>query len=105
MSEQQEQTMFDMVFIGEYVEIIAKFYQTYRESSGEAHMESVAPASVKGYIIDHDGEWCYLGDDPASIDRAIKFEDISYIEIISDAKLVNKLLKDMPVPDDDIGKN
>lgn len=97
--------LFQVAFVGEYVEIVAKFYQTYREESESRIIDSTAPASIKGYLLEFDDLYYYLGTEPNAVDRCIKVDDVSYIEIIDQDKAFNKILDEMPMPMDETEEN
>lgn len=106
MSKQDQlPNLFQVAFVGEYVEIIAKFYQTYKEESDSRIIESTAPASIKGYLLEYDDDYYYLGDEPNSVNRAIKKTDVSYIEIVDENSALEKILDDFPIPEDENESN
>lgn len=92
--------LFRITFIGEYVEVVANFYQKYKEESETRLIESTAPAVIKGYLLESDDQYHYLGSDPNSIDRVIRIEDAHYFEIIDEDKAYEKILDEMPVPNE-----
>lgn len=97
--------LFQITFIGEYVEIIAKFYQTYKEESDTRLIESTAPASIKGYLLEFDDEYYYLGNEPNAVNRVIRKTDVSYIEIVDEDSAFEKILDDFPIPEDENESN
>lgn len=76
---------FFSVFIGEYVEIIAKTGLTDK-----------VPVIVQGYLLDIDDDFYYLADDGNSVSRALKRSELCVIEIAKTKTLFDEILENTP---------
>lgn len=99
-SADEIQTLFQVAFVGEFVEIVAKFSQIYREEHDGHSYENTTPAVVKGYLNEYDDTYYYLGSEPNTVDRCIRVDEVSYIEVVDEGKELEKILDDFPVPED-----
>lgn len=77
---------FFSIFIGEYVEIVARHSLT-----------DTVPLVMEGYLLDMDDDFYYLSDDANSICRAIRKDDLSAIEIANTKTVFDELLKQTPI--------
>ena len=98
-----DRALFTSTFIGEYVEIVAKFFQTFKEETENGIIEGSGPASIKGFLLEFDDDYYYLGDDPNSVNKVIKKEGVWYIEIVENKSQYDQILDDMQV--DESGGN
>lgn len=90
--------MFLDIFQGEHVEIITKLII----SDPNGNPTSFA---IFGYLLDSDGVYCYMGDSPLQVTKAIKKEEISIIEIVEPDGIYKKILEEMPTPEDEEDEN
>ncbi len=60
---------------------------------------------VQGFILDMDDEFYYLGNTPEEIVRAVKRENVVYIEILNPDNEYRAILDEMEVPKDEAEKN
>lgn len=82
--------MFKVTFIGEMVEILAK-----------SESEERGVFIVRGYLLDYDEEFYYMGENPLAVNAAIKRDVVSFISIIEQLDPGMETLVNMPEPDDD----
>lgn len=75
----EEYDLFVTTFIGEMVRIVTKSNLT-----------------IGGVLLDSDGTYYYLGDNPDEVAQAIKVEDVSIIQIEKQADSYSELLSGMP---------
>jgi hypothetical protein len=87
---------FHSTFIGERVEIVAGFYQNYREETADSVVTNNAPASIQGYILDIDEHYVYLGKNPSEVSMAIRRDTVLYIEVLVEKNEYDVLLDSLP---------
>lgn len=98
--KEQVPNLFDITFIGEYVEIILKVFSSFQEENEHGISGGSVPTSVKGFLLETDDTYYYLGDEPNSISRAVKKNDVSYVEMSEPNNFMENMLDQMPIPDD-----
>lgn len=80
--------LFTVTFIGEYVEIICK---TSEEEQGKL--------VVKGYLLDIDSDYYYLGANPLEVSTVVKKNWVGLISIVEDIDPSVEILENMELPD------
>lgn len=96
--EKDDLSLFGLCFHGEYVEIVTSLYQKNIEGDETGVIDQTLPIVLKGYILDMDDEYYYLGNTPEEISKAVKKEAVKYIEIISEQNVFDQILEDFPTP-------
>ena len=86
--------LFRKNFQGQFVEIVADM--EIRDEEG-----SKMPLVTKGYIVDCDDKFIYLGSTPIEIDSCIKFDDLKFCTI-SDPDDFEEVLSPGPESDTDL---
>ncbi len=83
-------------FSHELVEIVTKLTMETSMQT-ENQIESVKqPVIVKGYLLSQDADFYYLSGDAINIDRAIKINEISYIQLSPQANPYMDVLNALP---------
>lgn len=83
-SSQETNLLFMATYVNEYVDVLTLLGT------------EVIPYS--GYVIDSDRRFLYMGDTKENISYSIRWSDVRLIELSSMDRQLNKLLKEMPVP-------
>lgn len=97
---------FFTTFIGEWVRVITKFRTKESMETEEGIQESQGQIMLKGYLLDFDEEYYYLGDGPNEITQAIEKKFAPIIQIEEQPKKANlfeEILDNFEVPSDDKG--
>lgn len=69
-------------FLGEEVELILTVYFKNEEHSEEGSIIQKNPLAVKGFVIDIDDEYIYLGDTPDGITRFVRKDLVAGGDIV-----------------------
>jgi len=96
MSDKEE--IFNLIFIGEYVEIVTKLSQRKVQGDEDGVSDETLPLVLVGYVLDRDDEFLYMGDTPDQIVGGIKRCDISYIKIIQEQNPYDEIMDSTPDP-------
>jgi hypothetical protein len=84
--------IFGVTFIGEYVEIICK-----------ASDDEQGKLIVRGYMLDIDDDYYYLGANPLEVNTAVKKDWAGLIAVTDDIDPAVEMLNDFDVEDTDEG--
>lgn len=95
MNHKHASEVFWNTFLGEYVSIV------YGASDAKKH----GIIECKGYLLDIDELYYYLGYGPLAVDMVIKKQAVDIIEIIKEQDESLQVLENLPVPEDEEGKN
>lgn len=87
MANHKVSELFKHSFIGEVVEILAK-----------SESEEKGMLMVRGYLLDYDEEYLYLGETPLSVNTALKRDLVGLISISEQVDPDLELLENMPTP-------
>ncbi len=79
--------VFSSTFIGEYVEIICKTPDT------------TTKLQVTGFLLDHDADYYYIGQNPIEVHAAVKKEIVEIIYISEETDSATEMLHEMEIPD------
>lgn len=85
-------------FAGVEVEIFTGLIQKFEVTTPDGTSQEDAPIVVRGYILDIDDKWIYLGTSTAGIDKAIAFGPGLIIEAIKPHNEFDDMLDNMPTP-------
>ena len=97
--KQSESTQtFLLSFIGEYVNIVTDIMIAEYSTTEEGSLEQNAPMVARGYMLDCDNDYLYLGEDPFEITQAIRRKKIVVIQRELKNSEYTDLLNDMPDP-------
>jgi hypothetical protein len=93
MDSRKASDVFWATFMGEYIEIILK------SEPGES-----GRLLIRGYLLDYDDDYYYLGAGPLEITGAIKKEPIAVVNITKEIDPAMEVLQNSPDPlkDEDI---
>lgn len=93
-----------LTFIGEKVVLTSTFKITDTVDSEEGVHQIELPLMLDGYLMDMDDEYYYLGEDPKSVSKAVRKDQILSIEIESMKTVYDQILDEMdsPIEDTDI---
>lgn len=93
MKKAKSNMLFTISFVGEYVEILLSLN---RDSN---------PVAIRGYLMEHDDEFIYLGLDNKEVNSAIKKVNIISIEINDEKNELKKYLNEINVPSNKLEGN
>lgn len=80
--------IFWVTFVGQYVEVVCK-------SSSEEHGQLV----VRGYMIDIDSDYYYIGENPFEPAAVVKKDLVGIINLAQETDPATETLANMPVPE------
>lgn len=87
----KEDKLFDL-FAGEYVQIIIdKDVEVSKQTASQVETMK-SPMSLKGYLVDVDDVYLYLGVSPTAITQAIPRDILLHIEISEEESIVDELV-------------
>ena len=92
-------TLFVQNFIGQEVELLINLYHKSEQSNAEEMMSSQSPLAMRGYILDIDEEYIYLGESPNGITKFVRKELVVGGDIIKEDKVetvFDDILNDLP---------
>lgn len=84
-----KEEVFELIFQGEYVEIIQSI------DSSEGHM---LPVAIYGYVLDTDDMFVFLGDSPGEITTAVLKSGIKIMRIAEPRSEEDELLDSLEEP-------
>lgn len=97
MNKKGGSEVFWATFIGELVSIMCSVDDPH--GSGKTHL------AVRGYFLDSDEEYYYLGEGPLQVDVALKKSLVTLIEISKEKDETLAVLENLPIPDKEEEKN
>jgi hypothetical protein len=97
-SSKEVQQTFLLSFIGEYVNVVTDIMITDFTSSEEGQLEQNAPMVSRGYMLDCDSDYLYLGEDPFEITQAVQRKRIVLIQREIKNSAYTEMLNGMPDP-------
>lgn len=89
---------FVLSFIGEYVNIVTDIMIAEYTNTEEGAVEQNAPMVARGYMLDSDSDYVYLGEDPFEITQAIQKKRIVLVQREVKTSAYDDLLNGMPDP-------
>lgn len=89
---------FLLSFVGEYVNIVTDILIMEIVNTEEGALEQSAPLIARGYLLDCDSQYVYLGDSPHEIAQAILRKKIALIQRQTEKSAYEDMLNDMPDP-------
>lgn len=84
-------------FVGEEVEFILTVYFKNEEHSEEGSIIQKNPLAVRGFVIDIDDEYIYLGDTSDGITRFVRKDLVAGGDIVKVNDGFDDMLNSMPV--------
>jgi hypothetical protein len=97
-SSKEVQQTFLLSFIGEYVNVVTDIMITDFATSEESQMEQNAPMVSRGYMLDCDSDYLYLGEDPFEITQAVQRKRIVLIQREIKNSAYTEMLNNMADP-------
>jgi hypothetical protein len=86
---------FVLAFMGEYVSIITDIMiLDYSQNDSQA-LEQNAPMVARGFLLDEDDHFLYLGDNPLEISQAVAKKKIAMIHMEKKKNKYEELLDEM----------
>jgi hypothetical protein len=75
------QTVFENVFLGEFVDIVTKVVSTSQTETEEGLVETRNRVMLRGFILDVDKDFIYMGSTESKIESCLNKKEIVTIEI------------------------
>lgn len=69
-------------FIGQYMDLMINLYHSQESHNEEGILLQKDPMAVRGYILDIDEEFIYMGDTPDGINRFVRKDLIAGGDIV-----------------------
>jgi len=85
-------SLFYQVFVGEFVEMMTTQRTIITEQHEDQLVSSEHPWTVRGYLLDEDDQYYYIGIEPTEIVDAIKKEFVINVSISSAEEIQMKTL-------------
>lgn len=94
-------SLFMETFWSEYVEILLKQNISHTEATEEGAVNSQSgPISVRGFVLDEDSNFIYLGEDIENkAVRAVERSTIAVIEVVEPQESLENILDDLIAPE------
>lgn len=89
---------FSLAFMGEYINVITNIMIVESVSNDNETIEQNAPMMAKGYLLDEDSEFIYLGDNPFEITQAVTKKHICVVQAGTIKSQYDEILENMPDP-------
>lgn len=80
------------IFINEFVQVVTDL--SMYAASEDAEQASI-PLTFNGYLLDMDDEFLYLGETSVAVDKAVKRENIIFIQMLAEEDPLSQMLNDM----------
>lgn len=92
----KKSTVFFDTFIGEFVDVISDLVETQRRETDQGITEMMKPLIIKGYVLDIDNDYVYLGETPNQVTYAVNKSTIKIITLAMDE--LDERLVNLPDP-------
>lgn len=86
--ERPDDDFFFLTFVAEYVEVTTKLLATQEEH----HV--TMPLTIRGYLLEHDENFYYIGGDPENIHYAVRKDEVVLFTIINPDAEADQILND-----------
>jgi len=90
------QNVFAANFMGQQVEFILSVYFKSEDHSEEGSLIQQNPLAVRGFVLDIDDTYIYLGDTPDGITRFLRKDLIAGGDIVKDSDGFDEILSQLP---------
>ncbi len=94
----EELKTFSLAFMGEYINVITDVMIEEVVGSEETNIQQVAPMISRGYLLDEDETFLYLGDNSFEITQAISKKRVCMIQVYQEKNEYEDILDSMPDP-------
>lgn len=101
MGVEQEESLFFLTFIGEFVEVTTNLMVKSQIETEEGTGISESPITIRGYLLDEDNKYYYMGGRPDAVSNAIKKTSVKLIEIVEPKTQLDEVLDSMGEPEDE----
>lgn len=89
---------FVLAFMGEFVNVITDIMIVDYAQNDVQTLEQNAPMVVKGFLLDSDNNYLYLGDNPLEVSQAIAKNRITVVQIERKKSKYEEMLDEMGDP-------
>lgn len=89
---------FVLAFMGEYINIVTDIMIVEYTSNESQALEQNAPLVARGFLLDEDENYIFIGDNPLEIAQAIAKSRIVMLQIEKKKSKYEELLEDMGEP-------
>lgn len=96
--EEEQIDTFILAFMGEFINVVTDIMILEYAQSEMQTMEQNAPMVARGYLLDHDQKFLYLGDNPLEISQAISKSKVAMITIEKKRSKYDDILDEMGEP-------
>lgn len=94
----EEISLFFETFIGEYVELMTtRTIETVIDTEEGAAVATI-PLTVKGYLLDKDDIYYYIGDGPGQVESGVRITSVDAITIVKQKTRLDEILDEMDEP-------
>lgn len=98
MDDEQMDT-FVLAFMGEFVNVITDIMIVEYVQSESQTLEQNAPMVAQGYLLDADGTFLYLGENPLEVTQAVARNRITMVRVERKKSKFEEMLDDMGDPE------
>ena len=98
--KKSDNEIFFLTFVGEFVIMMTKLKTTTSSHTEEGSVEETNMATFDGYLLDVDDSFFYIGANGMEVSKAIRKDQVVYIEIIRPKDQYDGLLDNMKTNDD-----
>lgn len=88
--------IFALNFIGLEMEIMLNLYSKSEQGDEHGTLMEQNPLALRGYILDIDQDWVYMGDTPDSITKFIRKDMIAGGNIVKSDDGFDDILENLP---------
>lgn len=93
-------TTFAASFLGEWVRIVTKIKITETMETEEGILENTAQLILRGYLVDYDDSFYYLGEIPNEVNQAVERRNAPIIQIEEQINVYEEILNNIDIPED-----
>lgn len=86
---------FILAFMGEYINVVTDIMILDYAQNEAQTMEQNAPMVARGYLLDEDDKFVYLGDNPLEITQAISKNKVAMIQVERKKSKYEEMLEEM----------
>lgn len=93
--DHEEINTFILAFMGEYINVITDIMILDYSQNDSQSLEQNAPMVARGFLLDEDDHFLYLGDNALEISQAVAKKKIAMIHMEKKKNKYDELLDDM----------
>lgn len=98
ISSEENLNTFTLAFMGEYVNVITEIMIVEYSQTEIQSSEQNAPMVTRGYFLDEDNNYIYLGENPLEISQAVSKNKIVMISVEKKKTKYDEILDEMMDP-------